>query len=77
MPLAKHATVKNFCIANGILTFQEYLADYASESVRSLGREAIIPRYLGWVDAHVPSLAAQVRANLDSMQKESQRDLHF
>ena len=77
MPLAKHATVKNFCIANGILTFEEYLADYASEAVRSLGREAIIPRYLGWVDEHVPALAPKVRANLDRMRKESQRDLRF
>jgi 2-iminoacetate synthase len=77
MPLAKHATVKNFCIANGILTFEEYLADFASESVRSLGRDVIIPRYLRWVDSHLPSLAAQVRGNLDRMRKESQRDLRF
>jgi len=77
MPLAKHATVKNFCIANGILTFEEYLADYASESVRSLGREVILPRYLSWVDEHVPALASQVRVNLDRMRNESQRDLRF
>jgi len=77
MPLAKHATVKNFCIANGVLTFQEYLTDYASDATRRVGREVTIPRYLDWIDANVPSLAPKVRANLAQMEQESQRDLHF
>ncbi len=77
MPLAKHATVKNFCIANGVLTFQEYLADYASGETRSVGREITLPRYLEWIDANVPSLAPKVRENLAKMERESQRDLHF
>jgi 2-iminoacetate synthase len=77
MPLAKHATVKNFCIANGVLTFQEYLTDYASDATRRVGREVTIPRYLDWIDANVPSLAPKVRANLAKMEQESQRDLHF
>lgn len=77
MPLAKHATVKNFCIANGILTFQEYLEDYASEPVRRIGSETVVPQYLKWVDSHVPSLAPKVRENLNRMRKDSERDLHF
>jgi len=77
MPLAKHATVKNFCIANGVLTFQEYLTDYASDATRRVGREVTIPRYLDWIDANVPSLAPKVRANLAKMEQESHRDLHF
>lgn len=77
MPLAKHATVKNFCIANGILTFQEYLDDYASEPVRQIGMDTIIPKYLGWLEEHTPELAKKTRANLDRMQQEATRDLHF
>lgn len=77
MPLAKHATVKNFCIANGVLTFQEYLDDYASEGVRTIAREEVIPDYLAWLDANNPSLGDRVRANLEKMSKEAVRDLHF
>jgi 2-iminoacetate synthase len=77
MPLAKHANVKNFCIANGILTFQEYLVDYASEAVRKIGREVIIPQYLQWLESYMPSLLGDVKKNLESIEKTSQRDLHF
>ena len=77
MPLAKHATVKNFCIANGVLTFQEYLEDYASERTRDIGRKTILPRYLEWIDKYVPALAPKVRENLTTIREESQRDLRF
>ena len=77
MPLAKHATVKNFCVANGVLTFQEYLLDYASEAVRMIGRERIIPNYLEWIDTQVPTLAGKVRENLNRMELHTDRDLHF
>ena len=77
MPLAKHATVKNFCIANGILTFQEYLDDYGSEATRKIGQEQIIPQYLMWLDAHAAGLAEKTRTNLEHMKKEATRDLHF
>ncbi|MFO7534108.1 MAG: [FeFe] hydrogenase H-cluster radical SAM maturase HydG [Kiritimatiellia bacterium] len=77
MPLAKHATVKNFCIANGVLTFQEYLLDYASEAVRKIGREHIIPNYLEWIDTQVPALAGKIRANLRHMEAGPDRDLHI
>jgi len=77
MPLAKHATVKNFCIANGVLTFQEYLDDYASEAVRKIGQEKVIPQYLAWLDTHNPGLGDRVRGNLQQMFKEAARDLHF
>lgn len=77
MPLAKHATVKNFCIANGILTFQEYLDDYASDTVKQIGRETVIPQYLAWLDEQAPALAPKVRATLERMEREEIRDLHF
>ncbi|MBN2467692.1 MAG: [FeFe] hydrogenase H-cluster radical SAM maturase HydG [Deltaproteobacteria bacterium] len=76
MPLAKHATVKNFCIANGILTFKEYLLDYASPKTREIGTTVIIPTYLRWLNEHVPVLASRVRKHLKD-EEENQRDLHF
>jgi 2-iminoacetate synthase len=76
MPLAKHATVKNFCIPNGVLTFQEYLTDYASEKTRHAGKE-IIARYTGWIDTHAPSLSGKVKEHLCRIEQETQRDLHF
>ncbi|MFP4502119.1 MAG: [FeFe] hydrogenase H-cluster radical SAM maturase HydG [Candidatus Hydrogenedentota bacterium] len=77
MPLAKHATVNRFCIANGILTFKEYLDDYASEPVRTLGQERIIPRHVQWLDGRTPAMANKVRENMARMDKDASRDLHF
>ena len=77
MPLAKHATVKNFCIANGILSFEEYLQDYASPQVRQIGQQSVIPRYLRWLDQNVPPLAGKVRDHLSRVREQKQRDLHF
>ena len=77
MPLAKHATVKNFCIANGILSFEEYLQDYASPRVQQIGRQIVIPQYLRWLEENVPSLAGKVQVNLSRVREERQRDLHF
>lgn len=77
MPLAKQATVKNFCVANGILTFQEYLSDYASAETRHIGQTRTIPLFLDWVRANVPSIAPNVEAHLSCMQQTTTRDLHF
>ncbi len=77
MPLAKHATVKNFCIANGILTFQEYLSDYASAETRHIGQVKTIPIFFDWVKRNVADLAPRVQAHLACMQQTTKRDLHF
>jgi 2-iminoacetate synthase len=77
MPLAKHATVKNFCIANGVLSFVEYLQDYASPQVRKIGWQTIIPRYLQWLQHNVPQLAEKVQGCLKRLQDGATRDLHF
>jgi len=77
MPLAKHATVKNFCIANGVLSFEEYLQDYASPQVQKIGRQTIIPRYLQWLQQNVPQLAEKVQVCLKRLQNGATRDLHF
>ncbi|SDN85656.1 iron-only hydrogenase maturation protein HydG [Desulfonauticus submarinus] len=76
MPLAKHATVKNFCIGNGILTFKEYLMDYASPKVKEIGEKVIIPNYLKWLDENVPQAAKQVRRLLKE-EEAGKRDQHL
>ncbi len=76
MPLAKHATVKNFCVANGILTFKEYLMDYASPKVREIGENHVIPNYLQWIEQNMPQLAVQVEEKL-GLTASQQHDMHF
>jgi 2-iminoacetate synthase len=76
MPLAKQATVKNFCIANGILTFKEYLMDYASPKVKEIGNNDIIPKYLLWIEQRMPELAKQIHEKL-LLTSGKERDMHF
>ena len=45
MDLAKPGIIQNLCRPNAILTFEEYLEDYASEPVKKSG-EKMIARYL-------------------------------
>lgn len=41
MQLAKSGNIQNICQPNAILTFEEYLQDYASEETRKIGEETI------------------------------------
>jgi 2-iminoacetate synthase len=41
MQLAKSGNIQNVCQPNAILTFQEYLLDYASDEVKKMGEETI------------------------------------
>lgn len=41
MQLAKSGNIHNVCQPNAILTFQEYLLDYASEETKKAGEETI------------------------------------
>ncbi len=41
MEFAKTGEIQNLCQPNAILTFKEYLLDYASDSTRRIGEEAI------------------------------------
>ena len=45
MDLAKPGNIHNLCRPNAILTFKEYLEDYASDEVKIMG-EKIIKKYL-------------------------------
>lgn len=41
MALAKNEQIHNVCLPNALLTFKEYLMDYANDEVRRLGEEKI------------------------------------
>lgn len=41
MELAKSGFIQKFCLPNGLMTFKEYLEDYASDETRRVGVEAI------------------------------------
>ncbi len=41
MDLAKPGLIRRFCLPNALLTFQEYLEDYASGTTRRMGRSAL------------------------------------
>jgi 2-iminoacetate synthase len=45
MDMAKPGLIQQFCLPNGIVTFQEFLLDYASPETRAVG-EALIARTL-------------------------------
>lgn len=41
MDLAKRGFIQQYCLPNSLLTFQEYLVDYTSESTRKAGKACI------------------------------------
>jgi len=72
MDIAKKGKVHHFCIPNAILTFKEYLLDYASEETRQAG-EALIERRIG----NTPEkLRPAIRERLGAIEKGA-RDVYF
>ena len=41
MPLAKSGQIGNFCLPNALLTFEEYLKDYADDELKAMGQKMI------------------------------------
>ncbi|OCR92069.1 [FeFe] hydrogenase H-cluster radical SAM maturase HydG [Campylobacter fetus] len=76
MPLAKHAKIKHLCIPNGILTFKEYIRDYASDEVKELGENLIIPKYLNILKENLPLVAEQVEKMLTEIDNGG-KDCHL
>lgn len=76
MELAKSGKIKKLCIPNAVLTFQEYLLDYASPEVKAKG-EKLLDKYLEFVkDNFNETMVKQVKDYLDRI-KAGQRDLYF
>ncbi|HEY3316071.1 MAG TPA: [FeFe] hydrogenase H-cluster radical SAM maturase HydG [Bacillota bacterium] len=73
MPLAKSGQIQNVCQPNAILTFKEYLLDYASPETRRVGEETI-RRHLGEIKN--PLTRQRTEERLKQIE-EGTRDLYF
>jgi len=49
MKLAKHGEIHNFCRPNALLTFAEYLNDFATDGLKEIG-ETLIQHYLNQIE---------------------------
>jgi 2-iminoacetate synthase len=73
MAMAKPGTIHHFCLPNALLTFKEYLLDYASPETKTAG-EAIIRQHLERLDSE--ELRAQTESRLRELEA-GQRDLYY
>jgi 2-iminoacetate synthase len=76
MELAKSGKIKNLCIPNAVLTFEEYLLDYASPAVKDKG-EKLLAGYVKFVrESYSAVMAKNVEDYLVRI-KNGERDLYF
>ncbi len=73
MDLAKPGEIGDLCLPNAILTFEEYLLDYASEGTRGKG-EQVISRHLREIGS--PVLLEETQTRLARL-TAGERDLYF
>ncbi|NLM52255.1 MAG: [FeFe] hydrogenase H-cluster radical SAM maturase HydG [Firmicutes bacterium] len=73
MALAKTGQIQNVCQPNAILTFKEYLLDYASPEMRQLG-EKVINRHLLQIEDE--TIRALTKERLQQLE-QGKRDLYF
>jgi 2-iminoacetate synthase len=73
MPLAKSGQIGNFCLPNALLTFEEYLSDYADDELKEMGQRMIDSEI-----QNVPSEKRRAKA-LDYLSRirSGERDLRF
>ncbi len=73
MPLAKSGEIQNVCQPNAILTFKEFLIDYASEKTREVGEEVINKHLLSIQN---PRIREETKKRLEKI-TAGERDLYF
>jgi 2-iminoacetate synthase len=73
MEFAKSGDIKNYCQPNAILTFKEYLLDYASPKTKALG-EKVIAKELGKIENQ--KIKDNLTFKLSELEKGI-RDLYF
>lgn len=73
MDLAKPGLIQQYCLPNAILTFQEYLEDYASNGTREAG-ERLIASMLS--DIPTETRRAAVKERIERI-RAGKRDLYF
>jgi len=73
MSLAKTGQIKNCCLPNALLTFEEYLRDYADDELKQMGQKMIDREIM-----NVPNEKLRTRA-IDYLRRirEGERDLRF
>jgi 2-iminoacetate synthase len=74
MELAKPGLIQKFCLSNALLTFQEYLMDYASPETRAAGEKTIREQLPG-----IPSenRRRETEERLALIANQGRRDLYF
>ena len=72
MDLAKPGLIKSFCLPNAMLTFQEYLEDYASEPTRAAGL-ALLAAEMN----ELPASRREATAKRLERIRSGDRDLYF
>jgi 2-iminoacetate synthase len=73
MDISKAGDIHKFCRPNGILTFAEYLEDFADKQLYEKGR-SVIEFYLSRI--HDQALREKTRTRLDEVRK-GKRDVYF
>jgi 2-iminoacetate synthase len=73
MDLAKPGDIHHLCGPNAILTFKEYLLDYATEETRSVGEDTLSHHLK---DISQPSLREKTEERLQELE-EGKRDIYF
>ena len=74
MDMAKPGLIQKFCVPNGILTFKEYLLDYASEKTRKNG-EALINKELEEIGESDPERRKMIEEKIALLEK-GERDIY-
>jgi 2-iminoacetate synthase len=73
MPLAKSGEIGNYCLPNALLTFEEYLTDYADDDLRVMGQEMISREILTVPSERQRAKAVEYLARI----RAGERDLRF
>lgn len=73
MHFAKPGEIQNLCRPNAILTFQEYIEDYASEKSKKLGQK-IIKKYIDKIPGK--NVKKETKKRLERI-KNGERDIYF
>lgn len=72
MNLTKPGNIHLLCQSNGLLTFKEYLADYASPEIKELG-EKVLSHYLNLVNSGLKEKTKELLKRIEA----GERDLYF
>ncbi|HDQ26424.1 MAG TPA: [FeFe] hydrogenase H-cluster radical SAM maturase HydG [bacterium] len=76
MNLAKSGRIKKLCMPNAVLTFKEYLLDYASPRVRQKG-DALLMKYVEDIKkSYSADMARQLETDLERTQA-GKRDIYY